>query len=259
MSRPNKVLVALTVATAGMACASTANAVRPIPQTSDPTTVAVRAVGVANDPNVAPYPGRYEVASVKGSPVNEEPVVLDITGEAELTAQKDLIHDVLSKADDGGLSWDPDHKTVVVRLVGPVDGSSPAIEQVKADVLSAAKGLTDKGFTVEFRSVKYSRDELEQLATRLFDTMDVWAPGLKPAIGGGWDPEMNRVDVAVRLDTGQASAWIERLRALNDDRITFHTFTPVGDGRVAQFRPRPDRHDHQRGLHPRLYVEEVDD
>lgn len=48
------------------------------------------------------------------------------------------------------------------------------------------------------------------------------------------------VVLAIRLDTGQSSQWIERLRALNDDRITFHTFAPVGDGlesRLADSRP----------------------
>jgi hypothetical protein len=122
---------------------------------------------------------------------------------------------------DGGLSWDADTRKVVVRLVGPVDGTSPAVEQLKSSVLAAAKG-----FTVEFQSVKYSRAELEELGHRLFATTAQWAPGLTGA-GGGRDAFKNRVEVLIPDDNGQAEAWVERVRALNDDRIVTRIVTPA--------------------------------
>jgi hypothetical protein len=155
---------------------------------------------------------------LKGIAPNEEPVKLDITGTADLQAQIHSIVDLLNQGPvaDGGLSWDADTRTVTVRLVGPVDGTSPDVEQVKSSVLATAEG-----FTVEFQSVKYSRAELERLSYRLFSTMDRWAPGLTGA-GGGWDAFMNRVVVLVPAEI--AEAWAERLRALNDDRIVMQTY-----------------------------------
>jgi len=177
------------------------------------------------DPGVAPYPGREEVLRLKGCAdcVTDQPVKIDITGTADLQAQIDSIAELLSKGSvpDGGLSWDADTRKVVVRLVGPVDGTSPAVELLKSSVLAAAKG-----FTVEFQSVKYSRAELVQLGYRLFATTDQWAPGLS-GVGGGWDPVKNRVEVLIPDDKGQAQAWVERVQALNDDRIVTRIVTPA--------------------------------
>jgi hypothetical protein len=71
----------------------------------------------------------------------------------------------------------------------------------------------DNGLTVEFRSVKYSRAELDQLSDRLFPTHKQWAAGLTEA-DGLWDPEMNRVVFLVRNDRGDTQAWADRIKGL---------------------------------------------
>jgi hypothetical protein len=43
---------------------------------------------------------------------------------------------------DGGLSVDADARAVTVRLVGPVDGTSPEVERLKSSVRAIAEGLT---------------------------------------------------------------------------------------------------------------------
>jgi GNAT superfamily N-acetyltransferase len=181
-----------------------------------------------DDPNMAPYPRRYDVARLKGGAPNEEPVPLDITGTADLQEHIDSIGELLEQGPvpDGGLSWDAHTRTVVVRLVGPVDGTSPAVEQLKTAVLAKAEG-----FTVKFRSVTYSRAELEQLASRLFSTMHRWAPGLTHA-GGGWSCDQNRVSVMIPSNTGQLEAWTQAIQALHDDRIVIEPYV---------YTPRPRR------------------
>jgi hypothetical protein len=86
---------------------------------------------------------------------------------------------------------------MVVCLVEPVDGRSPAVEQQKTAVLA-----TDEEFTVEFRSVAYSRAELEPVASRLLSTMHLWAPASPtPPIDGGWLCDVNRVLVQIPSNT----------------------------------------------------------
>jgi hypothetical protein len=174
--------------------------------------------GSGDDPNIAPYPGRYEVARTKGVAPNEDPVPLDITGTWDLQQQVDKIADLVKRepALDGGLSMDADARAVVVRLVRPVDGTSPEVERLKSSVMDAAEGLT-----VEFRSVQYSRAELEQLADSLFRSPDL------TGIGGGWDCSANRVVVLIELGTDDTQTLLDRIRALDDDRIMLHTFTPI--------------------------------
>jgi hypothetical protein len=171
-----------------------------------------------DDPELAPYPGRYAIAREKGSAPNEEPVKADVTGTYDLQVQIDSVAALLQRGPvrDGGLSWDADSRAVVIRLVGPVDGTSPEVEQLKAAVLANAED-----FTLEFRSVKYSRAELERLARRLFSTRHQWAPGLTGA-GGGWDCYLNRVVVQVPDNT--AEAWGDRIQELNDPRIVMQTY-----------------------------------
>jgi len=200
-----------------------------------------------DDPNKAPYPGRYEVARMKGTAPNEEPVKLDVTGTWDLQVQIDSIAELLKRGPvpDGGLSWDPDSRSVVVRLVGPVDGTSPQVEQVKSAVLANAEG-----FTVEFRSVNYSRAELEQLAHRFFSTMHQWAHGL-PGAGGGWDCYLNRVVVLVPDNAAQA--WGHRIQALNDPRIVMRTYPydPNASRGYESDRPTDPGRPHQRLLRHR--------
>ncbi|TCO19066.1 hypothetical protein EV652_11442 [Kribbella steppae] len=160
--------------------------------------------------------------------LNKGPVPLDITGTADLQEQIDSIGVLLERGPvpDGGLSWDADTRTVVVRLVGPVDGTSADVEQLRTSVLAKAEG-----FTVEFRSVTYSRAELERLASHLFSTMHQWAPGLTHA-GGGWFCDLNRVEVQYPSNTGQAEAWAAAIQALDDDRIVAEPYL---------YTPRPRR------------------
>lgn len=175
-----------------------------------------------DDPNIAPYPGRYEIARIKGIAPKEDPVPLDITGTADLDQQVKRI-DALVKREpalDGGLSMDADARAVVVRFVGPVDGTSPEVERVKSSVMALAEGLT-----VEFKSVRYSRAELEQLADDLF----LRSPDLT-GISGGWNCSANQVVVLIELGTDDTQTLIDRLRALDDDRILLQTFTPPPQG-----------------------------
>ncbi len=122
----------------------------------------------------------------------------------------------------------------------------------KTSVLTKAKGLIEKGFKVEFRSVKYSQAELQELAERLFATVEQWAPGLttyssatdtRTGLGGGWDPQTNRVELVVPEDKRQA--WTDRVRALKDDRITITTYKPTPGGIRARRASR------QSGMLPR--------
>ncbi|MET9272954.1 hypothetical protein [Kribbella sp. NPDC003557] len=178
------------------------------------------------DPNLAPYPGCAELLRIKpGSCDPDQPVKLDVTGADDVNAQIDRVQAALDKVPllDGGLLWEAARKVIVVQLVGPVDGSSAAVEQAKALARAAANGLT-----LEFRSVKYSRAELEQLSDRLFPTQKQWAAGLTEA-DGLWDPEMNRVVFLVRNDSGDTQAWADRIKALNDDRVVFEPYTPALD------------------------------
>lgn len=72
---------------------------------------------------------------------------------------------------------------------------------------------------MEFRSVRYSRAELEQLADDLF----LKSPDLK-GIGGGWNCWANRVVVLIELGTDDTQTLLHRVRALDDDRILLKTF-----------------------------------
>jgi hypothetical protein len=130
---------------------------------------------------------------------------------------------------DGGLSWDGDTRSVVVRLVGAVDGASVEVERVKSAVLAVAEGVT-----VEFESVRYSRVELEQLVDELFQNPDL------AGIGGGWDCSANRVLVVVPLGTDDAETLLERVRALDDERILLRTFTPNPRRWETQATASPD-------------------
>lgn len=185
---------------------------------------AVQAATSGQGPGLAPYPGRAAVQRMTGGEVTDQPVKLDVTGSHDHQARIDSVKALLKTGplQDGGLTWDPATRKVIVRVVQPANAKSAAVDQVKSAVRAAADGLT-----VEFQAVRYSRAELEELARRLFDTRSQWAPGLKGA-GGGWDPATNRVEVLVRQDTGQAAEWGKRIRSLNDARIVMRTFTPTG-------------------------------
>jgi hypothetical protein len=174
---------------------------------------------VGDDPNFAPYPGRYIVARAKGIPPNEEPVLLDITGEADVLTQTDVIHDIVeaSPVHNGGFSWDSRERVLTIRLVGAVDGSSPEVEQLKQAVLAAPAD-----FDVQFKSVQYSRQELLDLADRIFATAHEWGP---PDGGpsGGWMTDRNRVLILLNEEE-QPEAWIAAIEALADDRIIYETY-----------------------------------
>jgi hypothetical protein len=186
------------------------------------------------DPNIAPYPGRYEVARAKGIPPNEDPVPLDVTGTYDLQQQIYEIERIVatSPVPDGGLSWDHESRIVVVRLVGALNGTSADVERLKYAVLEAADG-----FVVKFVSVRYSRAELEALADHLFSTRDRWGPSHE-GISGSWDCLTNRVVILIHGDTDEtAQAWIDAIEAIHDPRILYETI-PIPRNR----RPRRRRH-----------------
>jgi hypothetical protein len=187
--------------------------------------------GSGDDP---PYPGRDELLRRKGIAPDVNPVPLDITGTGYLQPRFDEISALLRRAPalDGGLSVDGDARLVVVRLVGPVSEGLGEVERLKSSVLAAAEDLT-----VEFRSVRYSRVELEQLADDLFHDPDL------RGIGGSLNIDANQVEILVRLDTDNSQYWLDRLRGLEDDRILIVPFTPTPYdwGRPKRSRPVGDR------------------
>jgi hypothetical protein len=163
-----------------------------------------------------------------------DPVPLDVTGTADFQHQADMVAAVVRRKPtlDGGLSVDSAARTVVVRVVGPVDEASSEVERLKSAVLAAAGDLT-----VEFRSVRYSRAELWKLADDLFQDPDL------RGIEGGWNTDANQVEVLVRLDTDKSQYWLDRLRGLEDDRILIVPFTPTPHdwGRRPRTRPMDRR------------------
>ncbi|MEJ1110884.1 MULTISPECIES: hypothetical protein [unclassified Kribbella] len=226
MSRPKAKLLVLVAIAAGLACASAANAAGSVTDTRGSSMQGAQADPTPADPNIAPYPGCAELLRTKpGGCDPDQPVRLDITGEADVPPRVEHVQAALNKVPllDGGLMWESARKVLVIQLVGPVDGSSPAVEQAKSLARAARDGLT-----LEFRSVKYSRAELEQLSDRLFPTQKQWAAGLTEA-DGLYDPEKNRVVFLVRNDRGDTQAWADRITALNDDRIVFQPYTPAPD------------------------------
>ncbi|RZT15032.1 hypothetical protein EV649_5813 [Kribbella sp. VKM Ac-2569] len=170
------------------------------------------------DPNFAPYPGRYEVARTKGVPPNEEPVLLDITGEADVAEQIDAIRPIVEAGPvpDGGLSWDHRTRVLTVRLVGAVDGSEPEVEAVKRAVLAQPAD-----FTVEFESVRYSREELLELADDIFRNAHEWGPA-DGGLAGFWDTLRNRIVVLIGDEPEDLSrAWIAAIERRQDERIVY--------------------------------------
>lgn len=177
---------------------------------------------MTDDPNFAPYPGRYLVARAKGIAPNEEPVLLDITGEADIQTQIDAIHSIIeaSPVPDGGLSWDYRARVLTVRLAGAVDGGSPEVGRLKQAILAAAAEIG-----VEFESVRYSGQELRDLADRMILNAHDWGPP-NGELAGGWDVAKNKVVILLSRDPAdQPDAWIAAIRALHDDRIVWQTYT----------------------------------
>lgn len=237
--RKTKAKVVVVALALGLACASASNASGVV------TSASSREAQAAKSPNPTPSsPDLDEIRRIKnGETPPALPQPLDVTGTADEQVQIDELSSLLSNGTvaDGGLEWDATSKKVIVRLVGDIDGKSTAMQARKTSVLTKAKDLTGKGFKVEFRSVKYSRAELEQLATRLFATVEQWAPGLttyssssdtRTGVGGGWDPKTNRVELVVPEDKLQA--WTDRVRALKDDRITITTYKEAPGGIKAR-------------------------
>lgn len=228
MARPKTKLLALVTIAASLTCASAANAAGSIAQDgSRRNTQGAQADSSPPpaDPNMAPYPDCEVLLRIKpGACDPDQPIQLDITGEADITAQVDQVQAALDKEIglDGGLEWVHDRKVLLVRLVGPIDGSSPAVEHAKAAALAVGKGLT-----IEFQSVKYSRAELEALDNKLLPTQREWAPGGVPRASGGWDAGKNRVVLLVPNDTGDTAAWTDRVKALQDDRVLLEFYTPT--------------------------------
>lgn len=226
MSRPKTNIVVLLMLAASLTCVSTVSAAGSVTQDSSRNAQGEQAdpSPTPADPNLAPYPGCEAILRLKpGACDPDQPVQLDITGDTDVQARVDQVRAAFDKESglDGGLKWDHDRGVLVVRLVGPIDGSSPAVEHAKATARAVGKGLT-----IEFQSVKYSRAELEALDNQLLPTQKEWAPGGIPRAGGGWDPEKNRVVLLVPNDTGDTAAWTERVKAMRDDRVLLQFYTP---------------------------------
>ncbi|WP_406054490.1 hypothetical protein [Kribbella sp. NBC_00889] len=240
MSRPKTKLLALAAIAASLTCVSAANAAGSIEQDGSYNVQGAQAdpSPTPADPNFAPYPDCEVLLRTKpGSCDPDQPIQLDITGDVDKQAQVDQVQAAMDKESgrDGGLKWDSDRNVLLVRLVGPIDGSSPAVEHAKATALNAGKGLS-----IEFQSVKYSRAELEALDNQLLPTQKEWAPGL-PQASGGWDPDQNRVVLLVRNNTGKTAAWTERVKELQDERVSLQFYTPKPDAPDGDFELQVSR------------------
>jgi hypothetical protein len=168
-----------------------------------------------DNPNFAPYPGRYEVARAKGVPPDEEPVLLDITGDARYSEERDRIRAVLQplRAYDGEMLWDFETATLTVQMT-----TEEALQQARLLLLVT----NPTWLRVLFVQVQYSADELCELADGLFPHQITWAGAT--GISGGVDHYINRVVLLVDRNQPDAATLIQAINNLNDPRTVLQVY-----------------------------------
>jgi hypothetical protein len=171
---------------------------------------------VMDGSNFAPYPGRYLMARAKGIPPNEEPVLLDITGEARYSEELERIRGLLwpLRAYDGDMLWDSDTATLTVQMT-----TEDALQQARLLLLVT----NPTWLRVLFVQVQYSGEELQELSSRLLEHQTAWTG--TTGISGGVDHYINRLVMLVDRNHPQADTLIQAINNLNDPRITLEVYT----------------------------------
>ena len=156
---------------------------------------------------------------------------LDITGDAALSTERDILQDLLSPLAefDGGSSWDPVTQTMTIRMT-----SEEAIQSADSIV---EKSLAS--FSVAFERVEYSARELNALSEALLTQQADWAGAT--GIGGGFDPAENRVVLQVDPLYENATKLIKAIEGLQDPRVVLQTIEPIEgwapESRTDDFSP----------------------
>ena len=156
---------------------------------------------------------------------------LDITGDASLSVERDRLRDLLSplRDSDGGMIWDPANRVLSVQMTSDA-------------VLEKARELVSKSGTnlqVNFVRVEYTAKELEDLSNHLLGSQRQWAGAT--GIGGGFDPQSNRVLLQVDPEYKDASTLINAIERLEDPRVALERIKPLEnwgpENRVDDFAP----------------------
>jgi len=153
----------------------------------------------------------------KPTPREDDPLPLDLTGDAALSEERDRLQGLLSplSATDGGMIWDPDSGVLTIRMT-----TDAALKQAEAIISGSHSDITTK-----FEVVRYTAAELDQLADRLLGNQLEWA-GVA-GIGGGHSPADNRVVLEVDPNYKDGPAQIDAIKKLNDPRVELHLIEPV--------------------------------
>ena len=169
-----------------------------------------------DNPNFAPYPGRYAVARMKGIPPDEEPVLLDITGDARYSEERDRIRGLLGplRAYDGGMLWDVETATLTVQMT-----TEDALQQARLLLLVTSPTW----LRVMFVQVEYSADELIALASQLLEHQLEWtgASGLSGCV----DYDVNRLVLMLNRNQQDADILIQAVNNLHDPRMTLDVYS----------------------------------
>lgn len=157
-----------------------------------------------------PSPDPKETASLDTMP-------LDITGDAALSEERDRLQALLSPLHDfnGGFIWDPETQVLSIQMT-----SDAALEEARELIGNARTDLT-----TSFTRVKYSAQELNELADQLLGNQIEWAGA--EGIGGGFDPEANAVVLQVDPGYEEAPTLIRAIENLNDPRVALQLIDPV--------------------------------
>lgn len=146
----------------------------------------------------------------KVTPSDQDPLPLDITGDAGYSEERDRLSEVLMPlvAYDGDRLWDPASKVLTIQMT-----SDAAIKQAQAM-------LRDDGTTmhVNFVRVQYTAKELDDLANHLLRNQLQWAGAT--GIGGGYDSSLNRVLLQVDPEYKDAPTLIDAIEKLDDPRVS---------------------------------------
>ncbi|RZT15031.1 hypothetical protein EV649_5812 [Kribbella sp. VKM Ac-2569] len=168
----------------------------------------------------------------KVTPRNEWSVPLDVTGDWDLSAERDRLAGLLKPlaAYDGGMLWNASTKTLTVQMT-----SSAALLQAKSLIARSATRMR-----VNFVRVQYSAKDLDELAARLLQHQRRWAGA--SGIGGGFDPTINRVLLQVDPDYEYAATLIRAINRLHDPRVVLQTIRSTGEGSPDSpaLEPGPD-------------------
>ncbi|TDW18418.1 hypothetical protein [Kribbella kalugense] len=161
-------------------------------------------------PKLGAYRELSELERIRRLGPNEEWVPLDVTGEARYSAECDRIRAMLRQLDayDGGMLWDSETATLTIQMT-----SEDALQEARLLLL-----VTDPTWLrVMFVQVQYPLQELNQLASRLFEHQNEWAGA--SGFSGGVDQRANRLELLLDGEHPDADLLIRAVERLADPRI----------------------------------------